>query len=122
MSQTILFICSANKQRSKTAEDYFSSKYRYSFFSAGTNIKMCEREGTNPIRIDILEQSDLIFVMENSHKKEVKDFINGQFKKEIIVLNIPDLYKYYQKELIEILEEKITPYLKNSVLKIGILV
>lgn len=73
---------------------------------------MCEREGTNPITIDILEQSDLIFVMENSHKKEVKNFINGKFKKELIVLNIPDLYKYYQKELIEILENRILSYLK----------
>ena len=113
MVQRILFICSANKQRSKTAEDYFSSKYAdFHFISAGTNIKMCEREGTNPITIAILEQSDLIFVMENSHKKEVKDFINGKFKKELIVLNIPDLYKYYQKELIELLEEKVTSYLK----------
>lgn len=113
MSQTILFICSANKQRSKTAEDYFSSKYaNFHFISAGTNIKMCEREGTNPITIDILEQSDMIFVMENSHKKEVKNFINGKFKKELIVLNIPDLYKYYQKELIEILEDRILSYLK----------
>ena len=113
MSQTILFICSANKQRSKTAEDYFSSKYaNFHFISAGTNIKMCEREGTNPITIDILEQSDLIFVMENSHKKEVKNFINCKFKKELIVLNIPDLYKYYQKELIEILEDRILSYLK----------
>lgn len=73
---------------------------------------MCEREGTNPITIDILEQSDMIFVMENSHKKEVKNFINGKFKKELIVLNIPDLYKYYQKELIEILEDRILSYLK----------
>ncbi len=113
MVQRILFICSANKQRSKTAEDYFSSKYtNFHFTLAGTNIKMCVHEGTNPITIDILEQSDLIFVMENSHKKEVKDFINGEFKKEIIVLNIPDLYKYYQKELIEALEDRIIPYLK----------
>ncbi|MBA5791745.1 phosphotyrosine protein phosphatase [Flavobacterium sp. xlx-214] len=113
MIKTILFICSANKQRSKTAEDYFSSKYvDFNFISAGTNIKMCEREGTNPLTINLLEQSDLIFVMENSHKKDVKNFINGEFKKDIIVLNIPDLYKYYQQELIEILEDKITSYLK----------
>ena len=112
MTKTILFICSANKQRSKTAEDYFSSTYKdIHFISAGTNIKMCEREETNPLTIAILEQSDLIFVMENSHKAEVKNFINSQFKKDIIVLNIPDLYKYYQKELIEILEEKMIPHL-----------
>jgi len=73
MFHTILFVCSANKQHSKTAEDYFSSKYpELHCISAGTNIKMCEREGTNPLTIAALEESDLIFVMENTHKKEVK--------------------------------------------------
>lgn len=111
MFHTILFVCSANKQRSKTAEDYFSSKYpEFHCISAGTNIKMCEREGTNPLTIAALEESDLIFVMENTHKKEVKNFIKGRFQKKLIVLNIPDIYKYYQKELIEILEEKVGCY------------
>lgn len=112
MTKNILFICSANKQRSKTAEDYFSEKHHeLNFISAGTNIKICEREGTNPLTIEILELADLVFVMENTHKKEVKNFINGKFKKELIVLNISDIYKYYQKELIDILEEKMSIYL-----------
>lgn len=112
MSQTILFICSANKQRSKTAEDYFSGKYAdIHFLSAGTNIKVCEREGTNPLTIVLLERADLVFVMEQKNKKQITDYVNGKLKKELIVLNIPDIYKYYQKELIEILEERITPYL-----------
>ena len=112
MSQTILFICSANKQRSKTAEDYFSGKYAdIHFLSAGTNIKVCEREGTNSLTIVLLERADLVFVMEQKNKKQITDYVNGKLKKELIVLNIPDIYKYYQKELIEILEERITPYL-----------
>jgi len=113
MTKTILFICSANKQRSKTAEDYFSSKYAdIHFLSAGTNIKICEREGTNPLTIEILERADLIFVMEQKHKKQITDYLNGKLKKEIIVLNIPDIHKYYQKELLEILDRKVTPYFK----------
>lgn len=114
MTKTILFVCSANKQRSKTAEDYFSSKYAdFEFISAGTNSKICEQEGTNPLTIELLEQANIIFVMENSHKKEVKNFINGRFKKEIIVLDIKDIYKYYQTELIEILDEKLMVYLEQ---------
>ena len=113
MTKTILFVCSANKQRSKTTEDYFSSKYAdFHFLSAGTNIKICEREGTNPLTVDLLKNSDLVFVMEQKYKKQIADYVNGKFKKEIIVLNIPDIYKYYQTELIDILEEKLKAYLQ----------
>lgn len=102
MYKSILFICSANKQRSKTVEDYFSSKYQnINFYSAGTNKKICQREGTNYLEIETLRLVDIIFVMEQTHKIEVLNFIEGIFKKEIIVLNIPDIYRYYQKVLIE---------------------
>ncbi|UUV21589.1 low molecular weight phosphatase family protein [Paenimyroides aestuarii] len=113
MVQTVLFICSANKQRSKTAEDYFSAKYpNIQFESAGTNLKICKKEGTNLLTINLLKQADLIFVMENNHKKEVDILMNGRLKNEIIVLNIKDIFKYYQRELIEILENKIDHYLE----------
>ncbi|PPK92790.1 hypothetical protein LY01_02876 [Nonlabens xylanidelens] len=46
----VLFICFANKQRSKTAEDYFSSKYGvHEFLNAGTTIKICRKEGTTEL-------------------------------------------------------------------------
>lgn len=48
--------------------------------------------------------------MEARHKKIIKESLKGGLKKEIIVLNIPDLYKYYQKELIELLQNKMKPY------------
>jgi len=44
----ILFVCSANKDRSKTAEDYFSEQFpNINFDSAGTNKKICNQLGTN---------------------------------------------------------------------------
>ena len=44
-----LFVCSANKQRSKTAEDYLSGlNPEHEFLSAGTNHKICFKEGTTP--------------------------------------------------------------------------
>ncbi len=107
MPQNILFICSVNKQRSKTAEDYFSSQYtNLEFQSAGTNIKQCEREGTNPILEEILIWADIIFVMENKHAKFIKDNFAKSYLSKTIVLNIEDKFKYYQKELISILIEK----------------
>lgn len=111
MQKNILFVCSANKQRSKTVEDYFSLTHpEHNYSSAGTNLKICAKEGTNPLTIELLQEADLVFVMENRHKKLIKESLKDQFKKEIIVLEIPDIYKYYQKELIELLEVKMKSY------------
>ena len=61
----ILFVCSANIQRSKTGENYFSSIYSDFFFqSAGTNLKLCITEGTNPLTSELLIWSDLVFCNE----------------------------------------------------------
>lgn len=104
----ILFICSANIQRSKTAEDYFSAKYpKLNFDSAGTNAKICHQEGTNYIDNEMLQWADTIYVMESKHRKKVLEIARGKLFGKIVVLHIPDRFKYYQRELIEILEEKI---------------
>ena len=111
MSQKILFICSVNKQRSKTAEDYFSSKFPdLEFQSAGTNINQCEREGTNPLRLYMIEWADIIYVMENKHRKFIIDTFANFHQKKIVILHIEDKFKYYQKELIEILETKVEDF------------
>lgn len=112
--KNILFICSANKQRSKTADDYFSEKYsteNYQFDSAGTNLKICQKEGTNPLTEELINWADLIFVMEKRHKQVISSFTKEKHDSKIKVLNIPDRYKYYQKELIEILDAKVSNYL-----------
>lgn len=107
--KNILFVCSANKQRSKTAEDYFSEIYSdLSFSSAGTNIKLCQKEGTNPLSEINLQNADLIFVMETKHKNQINLKTKNKYSKKIETLNIPDIYKYYQNELIEILIQKVT--------------
>lgn len=104
----ILFVCSANKQRSKTAEDYFASKYdNYNFDSVGTNQKICNKEGTNFITEEHLLWADVVYAMELRHKKAINELTGRNYYQKITILNIPDHFKYYQKELIKILEEKI---------------
>lgn len=111
MNKNFLFICSANIQRSKTAEDYFSSIYDdINFQSAGTNLKVCQREGTNSIDIDMIEWADMILVMEKKHKDQINKNTSSKYNKKIVVLNIQDIYKYYQPELIEILKIKSEKY------------
>jgi len=111
MNNKILFVCSANKQRSKTGEDYFSTLYPdWEFKSAGTNLKLCQTEGTNPLTEEMLIWADRIFVMENKHTQQIKNSTSNKYRNKIIVLAIEDKYSYYQKELIDILCDKINSY------------
>ncbi len=102
-----LFICSANKQRSKTAEDYFSEQYpEQEFRSAGTNFKICFQEGTVPVSEELLAWADAIQVMEKRHKDFILKTFGSSHKSKISILQIPDRYKYYQKELLDLLAER----------------
>ncbi|WP_282067844.1 phosphotyrosine protein phosphatase [Olleya namhaensis] len=106
--KNILFICSANKDRSKTAEDYFSKHYpNLSFDSAGTNRNTCNKLGTNYICKEQLDLADDVIVMENKHLQAIKDTFGNTYYNKITVLNINDIYKYGSKELIEILKAKV---------------
>ena len=106
--KSILFVCSANKDRSKTAEDYFSKHYsNLSFYSAGTNKKTCNQLGTTCISKEQLDIADKVFVMENKHLNAIKEIFGNKHYNKITVLNINDIYKYGSKELIEILKAKV---------------
>lgn len=115
MNNKILFICSANKQRSKTAEDYFSAQYPHcEFKSAGTNLKLCQVEGTNPLTEEMLIWADTIFVMEKKHAQLINKSTSNRYQNKMTILEIEDKYKYYQKELIDILSNKINHYLSGN--------
>lgn len=103
----ILFVCTANRLRSPTAEKIFSSHPGVDARSAGVG-----REATLPVSAELLEWADIIFVMEKRHR----NIIHSRFKeiyqrKRIICLYIPDEFEFMDPELIILLEEKVTPYL-----------
>ena len=104
----ILFVCSANKQRSKTAEDYFASMYiNHEFLSAGTNLKIIRKEGTTVLTENLLEWAEAVYVMRKRHLEQIQKHTGSAFYSKIKVLNIPDIYKYYDGCLIALLEEKV---------------
>lgn len=106
--KTLLFICSANKDRSKTAEDYFSEKCaNIQFDSAGTNKKICDQLGTNFISEEQLNLADEVYVMESKHLKAIKELFGNQYTRKISVLQIRDIYTYGSADLIAVLESKI---------------
>jgi len=105
----LLFICSRNQWRSRTAETIFKNRSGFEVKSAGTS-------KTARIRISqkLIEWADLIFVMENKHKKRVSEYFPNLVNyKEIIVLDIPDDFKYMDEELIKNLEDSVSFYLNN---------
>jgi predicted protein tyrosine phosphatase len=96
----VLFICNQNENRSKTAEELFSSQFETK--SAGLY-------NEEPVNEKQLDWADTIIVMEESQRKELsKRFPKQYLKKQILCLSVPDVYFYNQPELIEVLKEKMS--------------
>ena len=96
----LLFVCSGNKLRSPTAEFFFSER-GFETRSAGTS-----RDAVNVIGIKDVKWADKIYVMENKHKQRIlAEYPRLTKYKKIIVMNIPDDYKYMDCKLIEVLKK-----------------
>ncbi len=104
----ILFVCSANYQRSKTAEDYFrNNNTDHLYKSAGTNHKECEKKGTTKLTAELMLWADVVYVMEQKHADIIHKEGNAIYDNKIHVLSIEDIYQYNSPELIKILKGKI---------------
>jgi predicted protein tyrosine phosphatase len=103
----ILFICSRNKWRSRTAETIFKDNQKHNVKSAGT-----ENEARIKVTEKLISWADLIFVMEKKHKERLRDkFPQLIDEKEIVTLDIKDDYKYMDAELIDILQTSFSQYM-----------
>ena len=103
----ILFLCTSNIQRSKTAADYFKALDQVnSYRSAGLNERNCRRFGSTLCTEELLAWADRVFVMEQKHVDRIVLHTGDKFTSKIINLQIDDVYTYMDKELIEVLIEK----------------
>ena len=101
----ILFICSRNKWRSRTAEEIYKNFGIHQFRSAGT-----EKSARIRVNQNDLNWADQIFVMEQKHKKRLQAKFDLK-NRNLIVLEIEDEYQFMDSELISILKASIDPYL-----------
>jgi len=102
----ILFVCSRNKWRSRTAETIFKTNLGHQVKSAGT-----EPSARVKVTAKMIEWADVVFAMEKKHKQRlVQYFPEATSQKEIIVLGIPDEYQYMDEELVEILRSSTEGY------------
>ncbi|GBE92317.1 low molecular weight protein tyrosine phosphatase family protein [Nostoc cycadae] len=105
----LLFICSKNKLRSPTAEAVFAEYEGLETDSAGL-----DHYAEVPVSTEAIEWADIIFVMEQSHKRKLTKNYQAFLKdKKIICLDIPDEFSYMEPALIDILKKKVLPLLGN---------
>lgn len=91
--ENILFICSRNKDRSKTAEEFFAKKYPdKNFFSAGTNFKECDKIGSQKLEKNHLNLADKVYVMTEHHRYLINKATENIYDFKIKVLGIEDIY------------------------------
>jgi len=91
----ILFVCTANQQRSPTAERMYTDDPRFEVRSAGTHAFP-----GNDITVQTLTWADTVVVMEERHAREIRTrFPSEAEETEIVVLDIPDVFEYMDQRL-----------------------
>jgi predicted protein tyrosine phosphatase len=107
----ILFVCSKNKLRSRTAETIFKNSQNHIVKSAGTSQNARVKLNENH-----LNWADLVFAMEEKHLQIIEQkFRSNSFNDKIIVLEIPDNYKYMDEDLILTLKAAVTHFVEDLV-------
>jgi len=106
-SVRILFVCTGNIDRSKTAEEIFKNVEGVEVRSAGVSIT-----ATIHLSKELTNWADRIFVMECRHQKAVLE-IDPTAREKVDCLDIPDEYSYGQPELKRVLIEKLRPRLSS---------
>lgn len=106
----VLFVCTANLQRSPTGENLFQGwKGIWEAKSAGI---MPEPSG-RLLTQELVDWADLILVMEGYHS----DYIRSHFQfspAKIRILNIPDRFFRGDPELVSLLQKKVPPILEKN--------
>jgi predicted protein tyrosine phosphatase len=100
----VLCICSGGLLRSPTAAVVLSQEpYNFNTRSAGLNPDYA----LNPVDAVLLSWADEIVVMEPEMTEQIRELLKGVLGgKQIICLNIPDLFSYRDSELMELIRTR----------------
>ena len=106
----VLFVCSANRLRSPTAEQVFSTWPGIETDSAGIS------SGADVLlSAEQVDWADVIFVMEKAHRSKLarrfRAHLNG---KRVICLDIPDDYEFMDPVLVQMLEQRVGRFLPRA--------
>jgi predicted protein tyrosine phosphatase len=95
----LLFVCSRNKKRSRTAEEIFKGRPGIQVRSAGT-----EPSARIKVTEGMIGWADVIVVMEKKHAAILQqDFPEALTGKQVRCLGIPDEYEFMDPDLVAML-------------------
>jgi predicted protein tyrosine phosphatase len=106
--ERILFVCTANVDRSRTAEDMYRRDDRYVVRSAG----VAPFENV-PLTRDLLLWADRVFVM-NEREDRHRTLIRVRFPdvdRPIVDLDVRDLWRRGDPDLVTLLVRRLRPHL-----------
>jgi len=106
--QRILFVCTANVDRSRTAEDLYARDPRYDVRSAGT-----AAFATQTLSRELLQWADRVFVMNERHDQH-RTQLRLRFpdvKTTIVDLDVEDRWRRGDPQLVQLLLRRLGPHL-----------
>lgn len=103
----ILFLCTANIQRSKTAEELFrAANKNHQYKSAGLSEKYVKKANSTLCTEEILQWADQIYVFKQKHIDRIRTHTWDVYLPKISNLEISDDYQYFERELVLLLLER----------------
>jgi len=110
--KTYLFVCKANVDRSKTAEDLCRKVLRSNDLSIRVLSAGTSPAANTPLTQDLVDDADVIFVMEEWMKALLETKF-GQPSGKLICLDIPDEFRRGDELLQKKLWNALSPYLQS---------
>jgi predicted protein tyrosine phosphatase len=106
----VLFVCTANQQRSPTGERMYTEDPRFHVRSAGTHAFANHRVDEADLR-----WADIVVAMEERHARSIRElFPKASAGVRMIVLDIPDIYRFMDPQLVPEIRERFEAALRRQ--------
>jgi len=99
----VLMVCTGNLDRSPTAAMVLAEMCAPMWVtSAGT-----EPWARNQVSLELVAEADVICVMEEAHRRFIRERFGDGHAEKVVVLDIPDNYICWETELVSLLKPKL---------------
>lgn len=96
-------VCTGNKDRSPTAAMVLAEMCAPMWVtSAGT-----EPWAKNQVTAELVEEADVICVMEEAHRRHIRERFGDSHAEKVVVLGISDNYICWEAELVHLLKPRL---------------